>query len=369
MACLLALLLALAAIAATAGAASAPNICVSGSVPPLLQALYAPGLVTVDGNSDDWKSIPGMRVRLRQVVGGGSSYLYGDGEATIKAVHDGRDLFVLMQVTGPYVFSSLQVGLNPAMALMFSIGANATFLDMGGCLQEAGSCTAATCSGHEVDIMQFQPRLDAVPGRLYGTNIRDIAIFSGDDRYGHLTDMYAFNPHCKWADGPIATPDFNIGSHGWGAGGAQNDWLGAWQHTSMGIVGQSPFAWGDQVFGVNGSLGDYVYEFSRPLVTQDRLQQDVQLAIGRVQRFGAAFWYPISGQPWNGYEHFLAHCDWMDLELLPGTGAGAAAVGATGATVLGSVSVVMSLGAVVAAAYAGCLLRRHHGFEGLARLT
>lgn len=79
--------------------------------------------------------------------------------------------------------------------------------------------------------------------------------------------------------------------------------------------------------------------------------------------------YPVDGKAWNSYEHFLAHCDWIHLELLPGTGAGAAAVGATGATVLGSVSVVLSLGAVVAAAYAGCLLRRHHGFEGIARLT
>lgn len=32
--------------------------------------------------------------------------------------------------------------------------------------------------------------------------------------------------------------EFNIGSHGWGAGGSQNDWSGAWQHTSMGIVGE-----------------------------------------------------------------------------------------------------------------------------------
>lgn len=85
MACALGLLLGLAALAATAGAASAPNLCVSGSVPPMLQAPYAPGLITVDGNSDDWKSIPGMRVRLRKLLEGGLAYPYGDGEATIKA--------------------------------------------------------------------------------------------------------------------------------------------------------------------------------------------------------------------------------------------------------------------------------------------
>jgi hypothetical protein len=154
-------------------------------------------------------------------------------------------------------------------------------VQMGGCPQESGSCTASTCSGFEVDLIDFQPMLDAVPGRVYGDNILDRAMFNGNDRcgqlmaqvfsiirvhgprnrfcafpsfkrkkldfiativsvlrcvpirnfsgknpcrgskrfspafllywhlpsrrFGHLVDMYGYNPHCKWADGPVAT--------------------------------------------------------------------------------------------------------------------------------------------------------------------
>jgi hypothetical protein len=59
---------------------------------------------------------------------------------------------------------------------------------------------------------------------------------------------------------------------------------------ALAAPGQSTFTWGNSPFGVNGSAGDYIYEFSRPLITTDRLQQDVQLTIGEVHRFGAALW-------------------------------------------------------------------------------
>jgi hypothetical protein len=30
-------------------------------------------------------------------------------------------------------------------------------------------------------------------------------------RFGHLVDMYGYNPHCKWADGPVATSSEYLG--------------------------------------------------------------------------------------------------------------------------------------------------------------
>lgn len=33
----------------------------------------------------------------------------------------------------------------------------------------------------------------------------------------------------------------------------------------------------------------------------------------------AAFWYPINGGPWEPYSHFSASCDWLPLEIVPGS--------------------------------------------------
>lgn len=168
------------------------------------------------------------------------------------------------------------------------VNEHSLLVQMGGCPQEPGSCTASTCSGFEVDLVDFQPMLDAVPGRVYGDNILDRAMFNGNDRcgqwmarvcsvihihgprkrlctfplfrsmkldfivtiasllrcvpirsfpsknpghgserffhaflpywhlparrFGHLVDMYGYNPHCKWADGPVATSSEYLGT-------------------------------------------------------------------------------------------------------------------------------------------------------------
>lgn len=60
------------------------STCVAGSVPPLLVAPYAAGLITVDGNDKDWNTIPGTEFALRQVLGNRLAYPGGDGDATMK---------------------------------------------------------------------------------------------------------------------------------------------------------------------------------------------------------------------------------------------------------------------------------------------
>ncbi|GAB4856143.1 hypothetical protein Ancab_024784 [Ancistrocladus abbreviatus] len=69
---------------------------------------------------------------------------------------------------------------------------------MGGCKESPSTCTNKTCHGYEVDIMHFSIG-NAIPGRQYNSNSSDAG--SGDDRLGHLIDVYAWNPYCQYLDG------------------------------------------------------------------------------------------------------------------------------------------------------------------------
>lgn len=75
---------------------------------------------------------------------------------------------------------------------------------MGGCEEAPNTCTSKSCHGHEVG--------NAIPGRLYGGNPLD-----NSHGFGHLVDVYAWNPHCQFLDG--VGPSGNDSS-------AQNNWRG-----------------------------------------------------------------------------------------------------------------------------------------------
>ncbi|KAL0927600.1 hypothetical protein M5K25_001788 [Dendrobium thyrsiflorum] len=99
------------------------------------------------------------------------------------------------------MFSALSENQKcPSVALMFQVGENASYHNMGGCKNLRGSCNNMTCRGHEVDIMHFSIG-NAIPGRLYGANLVDNSEGTGGDRFGHLVDVYAWNPHCLYLDG------------------------------------------------------------------------------------------------------------------------------------------------------------------------
>jgi hypothetical protein len=74
------------------------STCVADSVPPLLVAPYAAGLITVDGNDKDWNTIPGTEFALRQVLGNGLAYPGGDGDATIK-VGPGKEITAIFSAS------------------------------------------------------------------------------------------------------------------------------------------------------------------------------------------------------------------------------------------------------------------------------
>ncbi|THG11089.1 hypothetical protein TEA_002620 [Camellia sinensis var. sinensis] len=77
----------------------------------------------------------------------------------------------------------------------------------------------------------------------------------------------------------------------------------------------------DSPYASAGQKGTYYFEFSRPLRTMDRLQQDVQFTIGQSSKFSVAFWYPVDGNPWRGAQHYSVSCDWVPLDISPGSSA------------------------------------------------
>jgi hypothetical protein len=223
----------------------------------------------------------------------------------VQAVHDGVNIFFMLKVDGDYTYTKGENKKCPSVALMFQIGEKATYYNMGGCKDMPGSCTSKSCRGQEVDIMHFSVG-NAIPGRLYGGNHIDNADGNGGDRFGHLVDLYSWNPHCRYLDG-IGPKENNSN--------AQNDWHGAWWHSSLTF--HSGFVDDDSPYGKQDEKGTYYFEFSRPLRTMDRLQQDAQFTIGGPNSMAVAFWYPNDGKPWSKSEHYSASCDWLVLDIQP----------------------------------------------------
>ncbi|CAL1384401.1 unnamed protein product [Linum trigynum] len=270
-------------------------------------AVFNPGLVTVDGHSDDWTDVDGFEFPLRPALDPDADKEYKAGKMTVKALHDGRDVFFFLEVDGDYAYSKGDNTKCASVSLMFQVGADATYHSMGGCKEGTDTCTNKTCKGHEVDIMHFSLG-NAIPGRLYGGNPIDNGDGNGGDRFGHLVDLYAWNPHCRYLDG--MGPSGNDSS-------AQNNWKGSWWHSSLDV--HTGFIQDDSPYGSDGQKGKYYFEFSRPLRTMDRLQQDAQFTIGGSSKMAVAFWYPVDGQPWHKSGHYSINCDWIPLEILSGS--------------------------------------------------
>lgn len=278
--------------------------CESPNSGTQLVAEFRPGVITLDGHPDDWQEIDGFEFPLLPALDPHEDDAYKGGKMTVKALHDGKDAFFLLQVDGNYVYSKGNNNKCPSVALLFQIGENATYHNMGGCKESPGTCTNKTCRGYEVDIMHFSLG-NAIPGRLYGGNLVDIG--TGGDRFGHLVDVYAWNPHCRYLDGLGPSGNNNT---------AQNDWRGSWWHSSLEV--HSGFVDEDSPYGSDGNKGTYYFEFSRPLGTMDRFQQDAQFKIGDTSKFSAAFWYPVDGNPWHGSGHYTVSCDWLPLDFVTG---------------------------------------------------
>ncbi|KAG8369073.1 hypothetical protein BUALT_Bualt15G0112300 [Buddleja alternifolia] len=311
-------------------------------------AQFRPGIVTLDGHADDWADVDdGFDFPLRPALDPDEDNEYKPGKMTLKALHDGADVYFMLQVNGDYLYSKggnikegsirdimkYSMALRdkhkcPSLALMFQVGENATYHNMGGCKESPDTCNSTNCRGHEVDIMHFSIG-NSIPGRLYGGD--SVNGVGQDERIG-LVDMYSWNPHCRNIDGN--GPSGNDST-------AVNNWKGAWWHSSFsthsGKMHQSSaevwilkvviflktsfivrwFIEDDSPYGSAGQKGTYYFEFSRPLRTMDRFQQDAQFSIGQSSRFSAAFWYPADGKPWHGSGHYTVSCDWVPMDVIP----------------------------------------------------
>ncbi|XP_072976433.1 uncharacterized protein [Typha angustifolia] len=272
---------------------------------PNVQVLaeYRPGTVTVDGHADDWDEVEGSEFAMLPALDFDQDQAYDGGKMTVKAVHDGGRVYFLLQVDGQYAYTKGENSKCPSVALMFQVGENASYNNMGGCVDLPGTCTRKSCRGHEVDIMHFSIG-NAIPGRLYGGNYVDNTVGNGGDRFGHLVDLYSWNPHCRFLDG-IGPAD--------NSSNAQNDWQGAWWHSSLTF--HSGFVEDDSPYADQGLKGTYYFEFSRPLRTMDRFQQDVQFTIGQPSKVAIALWYPTAGKPWGKSQHYSASCNWLPLDI------------------------------------------------------
>ncbi|XP_078443165.1 heme binding protein [Wolffia australiana] len=267
-------------------------------------AEFRPGIVTIDGRGDEWADADAFEFSLRPALDFDLDKEFSGGKMAVKALHDGNNVYFLLQVEGDFAYSKSDDYKCPSVALMFQIGENATYHNMGGCKKFGADCNSISCEGHEVDIMHFSIG-NAIPGRLYGSNPIDNLGATGDDRFGHLIDVYAWNPHCLFPDGK--GPSGNDSS-------ARNDWQGAWWHSSL--APRSAFIEKDSPYSPNGQKGTYYFEFSRPIRTSDRVQQDVQFTIGQSSKVAVAFWYPSDGKPWKKSDHYSVSCDWIPLEFI-----------------------------------------------------
>ncbi|KZV14080.1 hypothetical protein F511_44465 [Dorcoceras hygrometricum] len=267
-------------------------------------AQFLPGIVTVDGQADDWADVDGFEFPLRPALDPDEDKEYKSGKMSVKALHDGTNMYFMLQVDGEYLYTKGDDYKCPSVALMFQIGDDATYHNMGGCKESPDTCNSTSCRGHEVDIIHFSLG-NSIPGRLYGEDLINVNSKSGG--FG-LVDMYSWNPHCRNTDGHSAS-----GENG---STALNNWKAAWWHSSF--TTHAGFIEDDSPYSSSGQKGTYYFEFSRPLRTMDRLQRDAQFSIGQSSKFSAAFWYLSDGKPWHGSEHYTIGCDWIPMDVTPG---------------------------------------------------
>ncbi|KAK6159808.1 hypothetical protein DH2020_003189 [Rehmannia glutinosa] len=296
-----------------------------------IAAEFRPGIVTLDGHADDWADVDGFEFPLRPALDPDEDKEYKAGKLTFKALHDGTDVYFMLQVDGDYVYSKGDDNKCPSVALMFQVGESATYHDMGGCKESPDTCNSKNCRGYEVDIMHFSVG-NSIPGRLYGGN--SINGEGKQDRIG-LVDMYSWNPHCRNIDGSGLSGNDST---------ALNNWKG--------------FIEDDSPYGSSGQKGTYYFEFSRPLRTMDRLQQDAQFTIGQTSKFSAAFWYPVDGNPWHGSAHYTVSCDWVPMDVISGFSTQVKLASQSSGDAAGVFAFVLSLVAFCVSIFVGYLVSK-----------
>lgn len=309
------------------------------SVTPQTNATYCIGL-DVDGTAGEWDSCnaPEITMDMSQVGIPGRDTL--SRALRVRFAHDGTNIYVLARVRGDYHFNLTagRNGFSHAAAVMWQVGEDATMFNMGGCAppRPPGSglydcsairsmCTAAQCGNCDAsrltDIWHVETGSPgAIPGVQYPW--RGPIVFPNNDntyssfgyhpeglgRYQPAVErLFSGNDHTSNTD-----DEFSVHPCLQGDDGARANHLSNFRLTNTSYRNQIRYAWSHTAidsymypFGPIGASGEYIYEFSRPLVTNENT--DKQFQVGETASFSFAFWIPPAvGEAWEDANHYVA---------------------------------------------------------------
>lgn len=101
-------------------------------------------VITIDANLDEWTDVKGIQTPLTPALGG---TVYAGGDATYKCRFSDTYLYLTMEIPGSYRFDTSDSAKCASISTMFKVGAEATFVNMGGCpevLADTGVCEGLT---------------------------------------------------------------------------------------------------------------------------------------------------------------------------------------------------------------------------------
>ena len=308
---------------------------------PATVAPYCVGL-EVDGTADEWESCGANEITLDMMQVG--SVVPSEGTDTlqralrVRFANDGTNIYVLAQVDAPYYFN-LTGGneMSHSFSVMWRVGESATMLNMGGCpisgvtdqydcgevqTMCTGNSNPCNCADYMTDVWHMET---SSPGALPGVQYpyRGPVLFPNSDgtysSYGYNPDMFgryqpaverlfSGNDHTSNSDDEFsvhpclrdddASSKAHLASYlQRGTYTYRNQLRYAWSHSAINSY-QYPFA-------TNGEAGTYIFEFSRPLTTNENT--DIQFSVGSDADYSFALWIPPEvGGEWTAAGHYVA---------------------------------------------------------------
>ena len=305
---------------------------------PATIAPYCVGL-EVDGAAEEWEGCGASGTTLdmiqTRVAGAGNKRL--QGALRVRFANDGTNIYVLAEVNAPYFFNL--TGANEqshSFAVMWRVGESATMFNMGGCpIQVADPYNCSTvqsmcmsnpnqcdCADYLTDVWHMETSSPgALPGvqypyrgpvlftsgagtySSYGYSPEMLGeyqpaverLFSGNDHTSNSDDEFSVHPCIRDDD---ASSKAHLSSY------LQRDMYTyrnqlryAWSHSAINSY-KYPFA-------TNGANGTYIFEFSRPLTTNENT--DAQFSVGGDGYYSFALWVPPAvGDEWIAAGHYVA---------------------------------------------------------------
>lgn len=247
----------------------------------------ASATITIDGDASDWSAIEGTTVNLEQIrlanlpPSQAAEIKFGPldpVDVTFKVANDDKNVYVLLEVPGAFVYDPANHNLSASVAVMFRVDEPAA-PHMG--VEEDDLEKSLGI----VDIWHWE--LDCAPGGVSGGK----GVAGGDDPACNLDDEYSTTPENRKDDGGGDVVN----------AAAENSLTGVWEHTARAAGA--------------GAKGSWVFEMSRPLQTGD--PQDGQFATGSTAYVALAFFDPTEGpEGWTDAGHLQsAYNGWIEVTL------------------------------------------------------